>query len=75
MINDNLLWTTDEYEAVVDYKANSYNKIDTGTGFRHGDGVCRHGDGVCVYRVLAHRKKSVIVSTFKPYRQQLRPHV
>ena len=33
MINDNLLWTTDEYEAVVDYKANSYNKIDTGTGF------------------------------------------
>ena len=28
MINDNLLWTTDEYEAVVDYKANSYNKIN-----------------------------------------------
>lgn len=22
MINDNLLWTADEYEAVVDYKAN-----------------------------------------------------
>lgn len=28
MINDNLLWTADEYEAVVDYKANSYNKIN-----------------------------------------------
>lgn len=28
MINYNLLWTTDEYEAVVDYKANSYNKIN-----------------------------------------------
>ena len=28
IINDNLLWTTDEYEAVVDYKANSYNKIN-----------------------------------------------
>lgn len=28
MINDNLLWTTEEYEAVVDYKANSYNKIN-----------------------------------------------
>ena len=27
MINDNLLWTADEYEAVVDYKANGYNRI------------------------------------------------
>ena len=28
MINDNLLWTADEYEAVVDYKANGYNRIN-----------------------------------------------
>lgn len=28
MINDNLLWTADEYEAVVDYKANGYSKIN-----------------------------------------------
>lgn len=28
MINDNLLWTVDEYEAVVDYKANSYSKMN-----------------------------------------------
>ena len=28
MINDNLLWTVDEYEAVVAYKANSYSKMN-----------------------------------------------
>lgn len=28
MINDNLLWTVDEYEAVVAYKANSYSKVN-----------------------------------------------
>ena len=28
IFNKNLLWTTDEYEAVVDYKANGYNKIN-----------------------------------------------
>lgn len=27
-INDKLLWTTEEYEAVVDYKSNGYNKIN-----------------------------------------------
>ena len=28
MINDNLLWTTDEYKAVVGYKGNDYSKIN-----------------------------------------------
>ena len=28
MINDNLLWTVDEYETVVDYKANGYSKMN-----------------------------------------------
>lgn len=28
MINDSLLWTTDEYQAVVDYKANYYSAIN-----------------------------------------------
>lgn len=28
MVNNNLLWTTDEYEAVAAYKSNSYNKIN-----------------------------------------------
>lgn len=28
MINENLLWSMDEYKAVVDYKGNSYSKIN-----------------------------------------------
>lgn len=28
MFNDNFLWTSDEYQAVVDYKGNSYSAIN-----------------------------------------------